>query len=185
MKAAKSGCSFAKRLYIDEKANSHFKEQLKKDGFSYVGVFQGVIGQLKASYVVPTLDIALVEDEATLDSCIELISETFKVPKSYKSAMKASNKLFHWAAKKDGKVVSCLTTLIDGGVVSFWNGATLPEYRRQGLSTALRKLALNHAITKGCHTGASFLMAEALALGICKNLGFQTKWRFEVYQVAS
>ena len=95
--------------------------------------------------------------------------------------MEADDKLFTWAAKKDGKVVSCLTTLIDGGLVSFWNGATQEQYRRQGLSTNLRKTALNHAVTKGCHTGSSYLMAEAMALGICKSLGYQSKWQFEVY----
>ena len=28
---------------------------------------------------------------------------------------------------------------------------------------------------------SSYLMAEAMALGICKSLGYQSKWQFEVY----
>ncbi len=170
--------------YIDEKANQHFKERLKGMGFTYAGLFQGVIGTLTATYNVPQIDgiqLELVQDECTLDACIELISRTFHVPDTYKKAMSGRGDLFHWAAKKDGKVIATLTTLIDGQVVSFWNGATEEQYRRRGISTALRKLALNHAIAKGCRTGTSYLMAEALALGICKGLGYEPKWRFEVY----
>lgn len=175
--------------YLDEKANTHFKEKLKENGFRYVGLFQGVIGSLDASYVLPKLEdgvtIEQVQDEVTIDACVELLCHTFHVPKEYKKAMCGLPGLFHWAAKKEGRVISCLSTLVDGGVVSFWNGATYEQYRRRGLSTALRKLALNHAISNGCHTGASYLMAEALALGICKGLGYQPKWRFEVYKLES
>ncbi len=170
--------------YIDEKANPHFKEKLKEKGFTFAGLFQGVIGDLAARYETPQIDgieLGLIQDEETLDSAIALISKTFHVSTLYKKAMIGRDNLFHFAAKKDGKVISTLTTLIDEQVVSFWNGATEEPFRRQGISTALRKLALNHAISKGCHTGTSYLMAEALALGICKGLGYQPKWRFEVY----
>lgn len=173
--------------YIDEKANDLFKDKLIEYGFTAEGVFQGVIGPLDKPYEVPTLapncTLELVQDETTLNECIQLISQVFQIdPAQYKKAMQRPNMLFHWAAKADGKVVSCLTTLLDGGVVSFWNGATEPEHRRQGLSTALRMLALNHAIARGCHTGTSYLMAEGLALGICNKLGYKTKWRFQTFK---
>ena len=119
-----------------------------------------------------------------MNACNELICQCFHIEGAsqeyYKKAMWGKKELFHWAAKVDGKVVSCVTTLIDGSAASFWNGATCESFRHQGLSTALRKMALNHAISKGCHTGISYLMAEGLALGICNKLGFQTKWRFRV-----
>lgn len=65
--------------------------------------------------------------------------------------------------------------------MSFWNGASLPEIRRQGLSTALRYFALRDAISKGCCFGASYLMSDGLAFGICSKLGYQTKWRFNAF----
>lgn len=173
--------------YIDEKASDLFKEKLIEHGFTLEGVFQGVIGPLDKHYEVPTLapncSLELVQDEASLSECIQLISEVFQIDAAqYKKAMLRPNTLFHWVAKVDGKVVSCVTTLLDGGVVSFWNGATAAQCRRQGLSTALRKLALNHAIAHGCHTGTSYLMAEGLALGICNKLGYKTKWRFQTFK---
>lgn len=171
--------------YIDEKANDFFKEKLRTSGFTEVGLFQGVIGSLDKEFIAPSTDcsIELVQDAATMNDCMSLIGRIFGVDATmYKKAMQSDPRLYHWAAKVDGKVVSCLTTLIDGGVVSFWNGATVESMRRHGFSTALRIHALNHAKAQGCHTGTSYLMAEALALGICKKLGYQSKWRFQVFK---
>src|SRR6185437_12940870 len=84
-----------------------------------------------------------------------------------KSALEEKPTMSHWLARKDHKVVAAVSTFMRGDLVSFWNGATLPEYRKQGLSTALRCLALQEAVEQGCRTGMSYLMSEGLALGIC------------------
>ena len=89
--------------------------------------------------------------------------------------------MYHWVARKNGQMVSAVSTLIEGDTASFWNGASLPTVRKQGLSTALRQLALQHAVSKGCRMGTSYLMAEGLALGICTKLGYETKWRFNAF----
>ena len=43
----------------------------------------------------------------------------------------------------------------------------------------LRKI--KDAVSLGCHKGASYLMSAGLAYGICEKLGFETKWRFNVF----
>jgi predicted GNAT family acetyltransferase len=88
---------------------------------------------------------------------------------------------YHWVARKQGQVVSAVSTMIQDGVVSFWNGASSPELRKQGLSTALRRFSLQHAKTKGACYGSSYLMSEGLAFGICSKLGYTTKWRFHAF----
>lgn len=177
--------------YIDENEGGDFKEMLLANGFQNIGVFRGVAGALNPALFLsepPTgYQFELVQDEASLTEFNDLVCAIFAIPDSCKemyktvlwNAMHASSfQAFNWLARKDGKVVSALTTIIDGEHVSFWNGATLPNLRKTGLSTALRCMALRHAYAQGCRMGSSYLMAEGLAYGICSKLGYQTRWRF-------
>lgn len=180
--------------YVDEAACSEFKVKLKEHGFHDSGIFQGLAGELKGNCAIPKIpgcELERVVDEKTMDAFIELASSTLAIPEREREAYKkalwlaAQGKnplLYHWVARKEGKVVSALTTLVQGGIVSFWNGSTLPEYRCHGINTALRLLAINDAVEKGCHTGLSFLMGDGMAFGICKKLGFETKCRFQAFQ---
>lgn len=180
--------------YIDENQGDNFKEILAAKGFQNIGVFRGVSGPLNPalfSSELPTgYQFELVQDENSLKEFNDLVCAVFGIPDSCKemyktvfwNAMHASSfQAFNWLARKDGKVVSALTTIIDGTHVSFWNGATLPELRKTGLSSALRCMALRDAYARGCRMGSSYLMAEGLAYGICCKLGYQTKWRFNVF----
>ncbi len=180
--------------YLDEGANPKFKQKLLDRSFHDEGVFRGVIGildkeQLNAE-IPESCEIELVRDEETLKKFNEILCSTFGIDRVGKDAYdqflwtaskNAKNPLYHWVAKMDGKVVSTLTTFIDKDVVSFWNGATSTDYRCQGISTALRLFALKDAFSKGCRIGTSYLMSEGLAFGICKRLGYQTMWRFNVF----
>lgn len=180
--------------YIDEESNPEFKEKLLAYGFQDNGIFKGVIGGLDNAIPSPTVPnncvLERVKNESVMEAFNDLVCATFGIHGVSKDLYKkflwesTQNKrhpMCHWLARKEGKVVSALSTLIEGNVVSFWNGASLPEIRRQGLSTALRCLALKEAISKGCRFGASYLMSEGLAFGICSKLGFQLKWRFNVF----
>ena len=93
--------------------------------------------------------------------------------------------MVHWVARKENKVISAVSTLIEDDRVSLWNGATLPAYRRHGLSAALCRSALTDTISRGCRIGMAYIMVEGLALGICKGLGYQTKWRFHAFAIGS
>lgn len=165
--------------YLDE--GSPAKQKLLDHGFQDAGIFQGVMGPL---HDIPAseIDYELVKDESALDEFTDIVCSVFEIEAKadLKRIFSQAKNMCHWLARKDGRAVSTLSTLIDGEMVSFWNGATLPEYRKQGLSTALRHIALRDAISKGCKTGASYLMSEGMALGICTKLGFEPKWRFHV-----
>jgi hypothetical protein len=180
--------------YLDEGASLEFKTHLINRGFQDIGVFRGVIGALNKPIPSPEVPqgytLELVKDAAALDEFNDLLCTSFGfhgVTKEFvKIVLESATKnpqypMFHWLARKQGKVVAILSTLIEGEIVSFWNGASLPEVRRQGLSTALRHLALRDAMTQGCRLGISYLMTEGMALGICNKLGYQTKWKFNVF----
>ncbi len=188
----KHGLSFV--WYVDENASDEFKQKLTAHGFANVGIFRGVTGRLDSSLLKAEAPkgytLELVQDKAGLKEFNDLVCSVFEMPDSCKgmyetalwNAMHQPNyQAFNWVAKKEGKVVAALTTAIEGKHVSFWNGATLPELRKTGLSSALRCMALRHALSKGCTSGSSYLMAEGLAYGICTKLGYTTKWRFNAF----
>lgn len=180
--------------FLDENSSTEFKQKLLDYGFQDGGIFRGVIGNLDRPVTIPEIpndcELQLVKDEVALDEFNDVVCSVFGMEGACKESFKqllreganrSENSICHWVARKQGKVVSAVSTLIENEMVSFWNGASLPEIRRQGLSTALRRFALNDAISKGCRMGSSYLMSEGLAFGICSKLGYQTKWRFNVF----
>ncbi|HSX11098.1 MAG TPA: GNAT family N-acetyltransferase [Chlamydiales bacterium] len=180
--------------YLGETTPQAFIDRLTEKGFSDVGIFRAVMGPLDHLTPPPLLPVGYslhrVEDELALAEFNDLVCATFGIPEQDKAshlaflwkAMQTTPPLMvHWVVRKEGKVVSTLSTQIHGDLVSFWNGATLSEERRKGLSTALRQLALQDASARGCTLGASYLMSEGLAFGICSKLGFETKWQIKVF----
>lgn len=180
--------------YVDEEASAEFQRKLIAHGFQDGGLFQGVIGMLDKPILSPKIppDYTLerVSDASSLDAFNELVCTTFDLKDESKRMYKKvlwqgtqspSHPMFHWLARKEGQAVSALTTILEGGVVSFWNGASLPEVRKLGLSTALRCLGLQDAIQRGCRIGVSYLTSEGLARGICSKFGYEPKWLFHAY----
>ena len=180
--------------YVDDDTDESFKEALLSHGFEDPGIFRGVMGALGESIpeskIPENATIELVKDANGMEEFNELVANTFgffgenkeKFAKAmWNASIAPSEKAFHWVLKLDGKVVSALTTIIDGDVVSFWNGATLPDHRKKGYSTAIRRFALKDAYTTGCRYGVSYLMSDAMAYGICKKLGFKPSWNFRAY----
>ncbi len=180
--------------YVDEDSSPDFKQRLLDHGFQDGGIFRGVIGFLDKPIPIPEIPddcaLELVKDEAGMEEFNDLVCTVFAIAGEskdlYKKVMWSATKnehhaMFHWIARKQGKAVSAVSTMIEGEMVSFWNGASLPEIRQQGLNTALRRFALKDAMSKGCHVGSSYLMSEGMAFGICSKLGYQTKWRFNTF----
>jgi hypothetical protein len=167
--------------YIDE--DEEFKNKLMSYGFKDGGIFQGVSGALESPFNVTVPENCTFEqvvNEKQLNEFVELVCKTFGMDGIKKEFCKVikNPQIDNWLARKDGKAVSTLSLMCQGDVVSFWNGATEKDYRRQGISSALRRLALNHAMKQGARLGISYLMSEGMALGICKSLGYETGWRF-------
>lgn len=180
--------------YIDETSAATFKEKLLARGFQDIGIFQGVIGPLDKPLSDPEMldgcAVELVKTEKAMHEFAELVCPIFEIQGEsktlytnglWKLANAASPTTCHWIARKEGVVVSAISTFIEGPIVSFWNGASLPAVRRQGFSTAIRKIALQDAVSRGCRFGTSYLLSEGLALGICNQLGYETKWRFNAF----
>ncbi len=180
--------------YLDEDSSLEFEQRLRDYGFQDAGVFQGGLSLLDKNY--PDFEIAydcelkLVEDDADMKEFNDLVCSIFGIEGESRDLHKIflwnatkdlQHPMYHWIAKKQGKVVSALSSLVEGDIVSFWNGASLVEARRQGFCSALGSVALKSAISKGCTVGVSYLTSEGMAFGICTQFGFQSKWRFRVF----
>ncbi len=180
--------------YVEEDSSSEFKEALKKHDFVDAGIFRGVIGLLDIPVVSTPIPedcvLEMVQDEKAMEEFNDLICQVFGIESPTKEAYKEimwdlaqekSCQWYHWVARKQGKVVSAASTMIQDGVVSLWNLASKPELRKQGLSTALCRFSLQHATANGARLGSSYLMSEGLAFGICSKLGYKTRWRFHAF----
>lgn len=175
--------------YIEE--GDEFKTLLLQRGFRHVGTFRAVQGKLDENLLDPEIPtgytIEHVDNRTALAEQLDLVCSVFHmqhIKKPYVDLMwqaAQDEKIFHWVVRREGKVVAALSTIIEGEGVSFWNGATLSEERRKGLSTALRKVALRHAISRGCRWGMSYIMADGQAYGICRQLGYKTRWQFQAF----
>ncbi len=180
--------------YVEEDASPKFKKALKQHGFIDAGIFRGVLGSLDAlpasSPIPEGCVLEMVQDEKAMKEFSDLVCQVFGIESPTKEAyqdllwklsQEKEAQWYHWVARKEGQVVSALSTMVRDGIVSFWNGASSPQLRKRGLSTALRLFSLEHAKAQGARFGSSYLMSEGLALGICTKLGYQTKWRFHAF----
>lgn len=173
--------------YVDQDASPQFKQKLQEHGFKDQGILKGVMGQLNGPIVAPPLASGCVIEEAAsdkaLDEFMELVGATFMLDAEaqgqYKEVLQ-NPKCKNYVLRKNGVVVSTITTVTDGTMISFWNGATQKDERRQGFSYALRAYALNQRPAHAT-VGASYLMAEGMAFGICQKLGYKPTWQFHAF----
>jgi ribosomal protein S18 acetylase RimI-like enzyme len=77
-----------------------------------------------------------------------------------------------YVARLDGEAVGTVEATEGGGVVGLYNIATLPEYRRRGIGTALTVHPLREATRRGAR--AAVLQAAADGVGIYQRVGFRS-----------
>lgn len=173
--------------YLDEQAPQEAKQKLLDHGFVDGGILRGVMASLEKLPPAPPLpkgcSLELVTSEQALDAFNEIVGAAFEFDELSKQLFKKvlQKGMYHWMARYEGRPVSVLSTLIERDMVSYWNSATLPEYRRQGYTSSLLHFALCDAISKGCRLGSSYLMSDGMAFGLLTRLGYQSKWHFHAF----
>ena len=79
--------------------------------------------------------------------------------------------LHHFLACIDGKTVGTGSAFIEDGVVGLASVGVRPEYRRQGIGSALTLAGLVAARSIGCRLGVLF--SSPMAVSMYERLGFQ------------
>jgi GNAT superfamily N-acetyltransferase len=87
--------------------------------------------------------------------------------------------LRNYLARLDRTVVGAGTFVLSDGVVGVWNVATLPDYRRQGIATALMQRGLRDAYADGAT--ASTLWSSKSGYRLYERLGYQPVTRVRGY----
>lgn len=175
--------------YLDQDASESFKQKLKERDFKPIGTFQGMIGPLNPERVQMPLpdgyEFGIVEDEKEMSEFTHVLCTLFQMPEADKlnSILWKHNAsaMYNLYIKKDGQIISTLSIYIDKDIASFWNGGTHPDHRGKGLMTLLGQRAEKLALEQKCQRGATYLMADAMALGICNKNGAHRSWAFDVY----
>ena len=75
-----------------------------------------------------------------------------------------------WGMVADGRLVSCLTTVVQDGVVVVWSMATRRDRQRQGHGRRMLEVALGHHFEQGA--SASLLHSSRAGEALYRHLGF-------------
>lgn len=85
----------------------------------------------------------------------------------------------HFLARVEGKPIATASVFFGAGLAGLSSVATLPEYRKQGIGTAITLVPLLKARLKGYRFGALF--SSEMALDMYKEIGFKEYARGNCY----
>jgi len=76
-----------------------------------------------------------------------------------------------WGVHKDGRMVGCLTTVIESGFVVIWSMAVLPQQQGRGHGRRLLSRALSSHFDRGAH--GSLLHSSAVGERLYRSFGYE------------
>ena len=129
-----------------------------------------------------------VTDESLLREWCSVMTPVYEFPdfaakawfKMLRSLGLAPHKpLRHFLGRLDGTPVATASLYIGSGVAGISSVATVPEFRRQGIATAITTIALREARRAGYHIGTLFSSPEGE--GVYKKIGFKEYARGNCY----
>lgn len=138
------------------------------------------------------LEIQIVSDEKNMDIFTEIQTKGFlNEGESYEdwytwlrkynhANLRAANQLFYIGFIK-GKPAGVTLLLITEKIAGIYAVATLPEYRKQGVSTAILKRATSDALAKRCGIIALQVLHNTYVETFYTKLGFRTSFISSVF----
>lgn len=165
---------------------------LETKGFQFGGIMKGISLALKEQKINPPngngLNIKIVENNHELEIFCKLIAECFgfnpQVTDQYatmsNSAMKKKEQI-HFLAYLNNIPVATASLTITQTSAGIWNCATLPDYRKKGIGTALTLSALAEAKKRNYSEVMAVLMPKGMAWGLFRELGFKEKCSLPFY----
>ena len=96
--------------------------------------------------------------------------------------LNASNQIFYIGSVA-GKPAGVTLLLMTKGIGGIYAVATLPEYRKKGISTALLRRAISDANEQGCSTIALQALKDSYAESFYGRVGFYTSFVSLIYEL--
>jgi ribosomal protein S18 acetylase RimI-like enzyme len=143
-------------------------------------------------FTPPKLDYTFeqVNDLAGLEDWMPLFMETFGIPVSDgpfvldvfgQLSFSPDSEWRHYALRVDNKVAATGSLHFGAGVAGLYNIATRPEYRQNGLGTAITLLIYEQALQMGYCIG-TLQTTYPNALRLYHRMGFEVYCKFGIYQ---
>ena len=159
---------------------------LGKYGFTFGGILNGVAIDLENNFPeapANTVDVRVVNSE-TINTFSAICAGVFEMEyEVFNQSMNESmlhGDMVHFLAYVDDKPAGTVTLNI-GSTAGIWGLATLSEYRKQGIATALVYAALKEAKTRNIPTAMAILMPKGMAWNLLAKLGFKSYHQFPFY----
>lgn len=175
--------------YVNEN-EVKLEKKLQEFGFTTPGSFYGMSGSKKSNKSISdkNINVELVKNEEMLNVFQEIIKESFVfsdvVAHDYRSLMSDlqwQGKIKNYIAYYKGMPCATLSTVERANTLSFWNGATREEFRRNGLCSFMAQNIMHLDCNANISTYLTYLMSDAMAMWICKNFGLNRQWSFKPY----
>lgn len=157
----------------------HGSPALENHGFQFGGILKGVALDIteRASASAPSINrpeikISLAKSEEELQSFTDILIRSFGLETSTSQEFTASldsvekqGEQLNFLGYYNDLPVAIASLHMGSSVAGIWYAATLPEYRRKGLFTALIHTALHEAKKRGYVKVMAILMPKGMAWG--------------------
>jgi ribosomal protein S18 acetylase RimI-like enzyme len=167
---------------------------LQAHGFTHNRDMIGMAADLNQliDFTPPKLDYTFepIKDRTALETWMPLFMETFGVPANDGTfalnvfdqlSFSADSEWRHYAMRVEGQVVATSSLHLGAGVAGLYNIATRPDYRQNGLGTAITLLTYEEAKKSGYCIG-TLQTTYPNALRLYHRLGFEVYCKFGIYQ---
>lgn len=175
-------------VWITPETEAPKLEELLKENFESPGPFYGMLLELQQAQVTPcpsNVSIETVENVAQAKEFSKIYCEVFH--------LNVLNELQKWAIKqyesnnptcinyiaRVNGVIAGISSLVinqhfkDFKTGGFYNACVLPEFRKNGVATAMACHRIQVAKGIGLKNISIILMSDAMARGYCEQLGFK------------
>ena len=156
----------------------------EKCGFRKLMIWPGMALDLTTATIPPTNDTVRKVEREELKNWVEIVNIILfrknPVPISFFERIYESKlNLNFYGLFVEGQMVSTAMTFGNKDYLTIYMVATLPEFRKQGHSSALINQIIREA--KNANRKALFLQATPKSATLYSNLGFQTFCHFDIY----
>lgn len=160
------------------------KLNLDENGFQFLGDFLGIAAKLDEMEFSSTnnkIEIGIVSTHKEYELFLNIMCHVFQMSEFIKNDLKEmyqsygpQGKFKHYIGYYLGEPVSTLTTYMDGQIVGLYNGATLADFQKNGICSALAHHAIKEAMALNCKYAVSQLMTPGMAKGLSDKMGAKT-----------
>ncbi len=180
-------CWFINDTSIQKKLDTHLTKAgfVKHDGFNGMALD---LAQYNIHNVIVPHNVEIIEitNPEQLDDWAKPLSISFGfsendsklICKIFKQLIDSQD-IKHYIAYSDGKPIGSASVFFTGDTAGLYNLAVLPEYRNQGIGSALQQTRLNLAKNRQCST--AIMQAVDISAKLGEKLGFVRYNEYHTY----